>query len=103
VSIEFNIGSIRTRIKGSEWGKAYKDYPKECGEVSVYELKMLMAYMQELESVTRWGVWLEDYITELKERHTAGGVFVVASGTQPKHTGMTHLYVWRLALCLKSQ
>ena len=71
--------------------------------MSVHELKMLMAYMQELESVTRWGVWLEDYITELKERHTAGGVFVVASGTQPKHTGMTHLYVWRLALRLKSQ
>ena len=58
--------------------------------MSVYELKMLMAYKQELESVTRWDVWLEDYITELKERHTAGGVFVVKSRTQPKHTGMTH-------------
>ena len=52
-----------------EWNKLYKDYPEECSGVSAYELKMLMAYKQELESVTRWDVWLEDYMDELKQRH----------------------------------
>ena len=30
---------------------------------------MLMAYKQKSEDVTRWGVWFEDYVAELKERH----------------------------------
>ena len=69
MSIEFNIDPIRTRIKCGEWSKTYKYHPKEYGEVSVYELKMLMAYKQKSEDVTRWGVWFEDYMAELKERH----------------------------------
>ena len=69
MSIEFNIGPIRTRIKCGEWSKTYKDHPKEYGEVSVYELKMLMTYKRKSEDVTRRGVWFKDYMAELKERH----------------------------------
>ena len=53
----------------TEWNKFYKDHPKECADVSVYELKMVLAYKQELQSITRWDVWLDDYFDELKERH----------------------------------
>ena len=53
----------------TEWQKMYRDHPNEVGDISVVELKLLMAYRRDMTEITKWDIWIENYLEEIRERH----------------------------------
>ena len=53
----------------TEWQKMYRDHPNEVGDISAVELKLLMAYCRDMTEVTKWDMWIENYLEEIRERH----------------------------------
>ena len=53
----------------TEWQKMYRDHPNEVGDISAVELKLLMAYRRDMTEITKWDMWIENYLDEIRERH----------------------------------
>ena len=53
----------------TEWQKLYRDHPNEVGDISEVELKLLMAYRRDMTEITKWDMWIENYLEEIRERH----------------------------------
>ena len=53
----------------TEWQKMYRDHPNEVGDISGVELKLLMAYRRDMTEITKWDMWMENYLQEIRERH----------------------------------
>ena len=53
----------------TEWQKVYRDHPNEVGDIPVVELKLLMAYRRDMTEITKWDMWIENYLEEIRERH----------------------------------
>jgi hypothetical protein len=53
----------------TEWQKMYRDHPNEVGDISVVELKLLMAYRRDMTEITKWDIWIENYLEEIRDRH----------------------------------
>ena len=49
----------------TELNKLYKDYTSEFDDLSVHELKLLMAYRMELRGITRW----DDFVEKNRKYH----------------------------------
>ena len=47
----------------------YRDHPDEVGDISTVELKLLMAYRRDMTEITKWDMWMENYLQEIRERH----------------------------------
>ena len=53
----------------AEWISIQKHHPDEVADVTPSEIKLLMAYRRDLKEVTKWDIWLEDYLANIKERN----------------------------------
>ena len=53
----------------TEWQKMYRDHPNEVGDISGVELKLLMAYRRDMTEITKWDMWIENYLEEIRDRH----------------------------------
>ena len=53
----------------AEWMSIQKHHPDEVADVTPSEIKLLMAYRRDLKEVTKWDIWLEDYLANIKERN----------------------------------
>ncbi len=53
----------------TEWQKLYRDHADEVGDISTVELKLLMAYRRDMTEITKWDMWIENYLEEIRERH----------------------------------
>ena len=53
----------------TEWMSIQKNHPNEVSDISPSEIKLLMAYRRDLKEVTKWDIWLEDYLANIKERN----------------------------------
>ena len=53
----------------NEWQKLYRDHPNDIADVSPVELKLLMAYRRDMTEITKWDMWIENYLEEIRDRH----------------------------------
>ncbi len=53
----------------TEWMSIQKNHPDEVADISPSELKLLIAYRRDLKEVTKWDIWLEDYLNTIRERN----------------------------------
>ena len=53
----------------AEWMSIQKHHPDEVADITPSEIKLLMAYRRDLKEVTKWDIWLEDYLANIKERN----------------------------------
>ena len=53
----------------TEWMSIQKNHPDEVADISPSEIKLLMAYCRDLKEVTKWDIWLEDYLDNIRERN----------------------------------
>ena len=53
----------------AEWMSIQKHHPDEVADITPSEIKLLMAYRRDLKEVTKWDVWLEDYLNTIRERN----------------------------------
>lgn len=53
----------------AEWMNIQKNHPDEVADITPSEIKLLMAYRRDLKEVTKWDIWLEDYLANIKERN----------------------------------
>ena len=53
----------------TEWMSIQKNHPEEVTDISPSEIKLLMAYRRDLKEVTKWDIWLEDYLNTIRERN----------------------------------
>ena len=53
----------------TEWQKMYRDHPDEVGDISTVEPKLLLAYRRDMTEITKWDMWIENYLQEIRERH----------------------------------
>ena len=53
----------------AEWMSIQKHHPDEVADITPSEIKLLMAYRRDLKDVTKWDIWLEDYLDNIRERN----------------------------------
>ncbi len=53
----------------AEWMSIQKHHPDEVADITPSEIKLLMAYRRDLKEVTKWDIWLEDYLDNIRERN----------------------------------
>ena len=53
----------------AEWMSIQKHHPDEVADITPSEIKLLMAYRRAFKEVTKWDIWLEDYLANIKERN----------------------------------
>ena len=53
----------------AEWMSIQKNHPEEVTDISPSEIKLLIAYRRDLKEVTKWDIWLEDYLDNIRERN----------------------------------
>ena len=53
----------------TEWMSIQKNHPNEVTDISPSEIKLLIAYRRDLKEVTKWDIWLEDYLDNIRERN----------------------------------
>ena len=53
----------------TEWMSIQKNHPEEVTDISPSEIKLLIAYRRDLKEVTKWDIWLEDYLDNIRERN----------------------------------
>ena len=53
----------------AEWMSIQKHHPDEVADITPSEIKLLMAYRRDLKEVTKWDIWLEDYLANIRERN----------------------------------
>ena len=57
------------KMNKTEWMSIQKNHPNEVSDISPSEIKLLMAYRRDLKEVTKWDIWLEDYLDNIRERN----------------------------------
>ena len=53
----------------AEWMSIQKHHPDEVADITPSEIKLLIAYRRDLKEVTKWDIWLEDYLDNIRERN----------------------------------
>jgi len=57
------------KMNKTEWMSIQKNHSNEVSDISPSEIKLLMAYRRDLKEVTKWDIWLEDYLNTIRERN----------------------------------
>jgi allophanate hydrolase subunit 1 len=53
----------------AEWMSIQKHHPDEVADITPSEIKLLMAYRRDMTEITKWDMWIENYLQEIRDRH----------------------------------